>query len=100
MLSFLTFVCRLILHLAGSKKDLLLQVSLQQKEIEILKRKHRGRRLRFRLSDRVVFAILNKAGHLKERFSVVRPETVLVWQREFIPPAPYRAIVSQLARWD
>ncbi len=84
MFSFLTFVCRLIFNLGMSKKDLLLQVSLQQKEIEILKRKHRGRRLRFRLSDRVVFAILNKAGHLKERFSVVKPETVLGWQRQLI----------------
>jgi serine/threonine protein kinase len=84
MFSFLTFICRLIFNLGISKKDLLLQVSLQQKEIEILKRKHRARRVRFRFSDRLVFAILNKAGHLKERFSVVKPETVLGWQRQLI----------------
>jgi hypothetical protein len=93
MFSFLTFVCRLIFNLGMSKKDLLLQVSLQEKEIEILKRKHRGGRLRFRLSDRVVFAILNKAGHLKERFTVVKPETVLGWQRQLI-------LIIDLLNWS
>ena len=84
MFLFLTFVCRLLFNLGMSKKDLLVQVSLQQKEIEIFKRRHRSRRVRFRHSDRVVFSILNKVAHLKERFSVVKPETVLGWQRHLI----------------
>ena len=77
MFSFLTFVCRLIFNLGMSKKDLLVQVSLQQKEIEILKRRHRSRRVRFRHSDRIVFSILNNVGHLKESLTLVNPETVL-----------------------
>jgi hypothetical protein len=71
-------------NLGMSKKDLLLQLSLQQKEIDILKRQHRGRRVKFRRSDRVVFAVLNTVADLKERFSIVKPETVLGWQRQLI----------------
>ena len=84
MYSFLTFVCRLIFNLGISKKDLLVQVFLQQKGIEILKRRHRSRRVRFRHSDRVIFSILNRVAHLKERLSLVKPETVLGWQRQLI----------------
>ncbi len=47
MFLLLTFVCRLIFNLGMSKKDLLVQVSLQQKEIEIFKRRHRKKRVRF-----------------------------------------------------
>jgi len=32
----------------------------------------------------IVFSILNRVGHLKERLMLVKPETVLRWQRQLI----------------
>jgi hypothetical protein len=84
MFSFLTFLFRLIFHLLESKKRLLLQVSLQQKELEILKRHHEKKRVRFLHSDRIVLSILHRIGHIKDHLSIVKPETVLGWQRELI----------------
>ena len=84
MFSLLTFLSRLIFHLCKSKKELVVQISIQQKELEILKRKQGRRRIRFMHSDRIVFAILNIAGDLKERLTLVKPETVLRWQRQLI----------------
>ena len=84
MFSFLTFVCRLIFNLGMSKKDLLVQVSLQQKEIEIFKRRHRSRRVRFVHSDRIILSILNRIGYIKDHLSVVKQETILHWQKQLI----------------
>jgi hypothetical protein len=84
MFSSLTFLFRLILNFGKSKKALLLQISLLQKEIEILKRKQGRRRIRFLHSDRIIISILNRVGHLKEHLILVKPETVLGWQRQLI----------------
>ncbi len=84
MFSLLTFLSRLIFNLCQSKKELVIQISIQQKEIEILKRKQGRRRIRFLHSDRIVFSILNRVGHLKDRLTLVKPETVLRWQRQLI----------------
>jgi transposase InsO family protein len=71
-------------NLCKSKKELFVQISIQQKEIEILKRKQGRRRIIFLHSDRIVFSILNRVGHLKDRLTLVKPETVLRWQRQLI----------------
>ena len=84
MFSLLTFLSRFIFNLCKSKKELFVQISIQQKEIEILKRKQGRRRIRFLHSDRIVFSILNRVGHLKDRLTLVKPETVLRWQRQLI----------------
>jgi hypothetical protein len=63
-----------------SKKDLIIQNSLQKKEIEILLRKSQKKRIKFRHSDRIIFSLLNKVGHIKETISIVKPESVLKWQ--------------------
>ena len=84
MFSLLTFLSRLMFNLCKSKKELFVQISIQQKEIEILKRKQGRRRIRFLHSDRIVFSILNRVGHLKDRLTLVKPETVLRWQRQLI----------------
>ncbi len=84
MFSFLAFLFRLIFHLFESKKRLLVQVSLQQKELEILKRHHRKKRVRFRHSDRIILSILHRVGHIRDHLSIVKPETVLGWQRQLI----------------
>ena len=84
MFSLLTFLFRLIFNSGKSKNELLLHIFLQQKELEILKRKQGRRRIRFLPSDRIVFAILNRVGHLQERLTLVKPETVLGWQRQLV----------------
>ena len=80
----LTLLSRFVFNLCKSKKELFVQISIQQKEIEILKRKQGRRRIRFLHSDRIVFSILNRVGHLKDRLTLVKPETVLRWQRQLI----------------
>ncbi len=84
MVYSLAFLFRLIFHLFESKKQLLAQVSLQQKDLEILKRHHRKKRVRFLHSDRIIFSILNRIGYVKDHLSIVKPETVLRWQKQLI----------------
>ena len=84
MFSLLTFLFALIFNLYKSKKELLVQISLHKKEIEILKRQHRKQRLVFQHSDRIIFFILNRIDQIKESISIVKPETVLGWQQQLI----------------
>jgi hypothetical protein len=84
MFSLLTFLFALIFNLFKSKKELLVQIFLHKKEIEILKRQHRKQRLGFQHSDRIIFSILNRINQIKESISIVKPETVLGWQQQLI----------------
>jgi transposase InsO family protein len=84
MLSLLTFLSRVLFNLCKSKKELVVQISLQQKEIEILRRQQGRRGIRFLHSDRIILSILNTVGYLKGRLSLVKPETVLGWQRQLV----------------
>jgi hypothetical protein len=54
------------------------------KEVEILKRKNHKKSLRIKYSDRVILSILNIFGYIKEQLLIVKPETVLKWQRKLI----------------
>ncbi|OVE79200.1 hypothetical protein BVY01_03120 [bacterium I07] len=84
MFSFITFLFKAIFNLFESKKQLSIQNCLKLKEIEILKRQNQKKRLYIYQSDRIIFCILNRIGHIKETISIVQPETVLKWQRELI----------------
>jgi transposase len=84
MFSLLTFLFGFIINFGKSKKELLLQISLLQKEIQILKRRHGKKRIKFHHSDRIIIAILKRIGNSKEHLSLVKPETVLRWQRQLI----------------
>ena len=84
MFYLLAFLFGLIFHLFDSKKQLLAQISLQQKELEILKRHHRKKRVRFLHSDRIILSILNRIGYVKDHLSIVKPETVLRWQKQLV----------------
>ena len=84
MFPLLTFLFGLIFNLFKSKKELLFQIFLHKKEIEILKRQHRKQRLGFQHSDRIIFSILNRIDQIKESISIVKPETVLGWQQQLI----------------
>ena len=84
MFSLLTFLFQALFSLFKSKKDLIIQNSLQKKEIEILLRKKHKKRLKLHHSDRIIFSLLNKVGHIKETISIVKPETLCKWQRQLI----------------
>ena len=53
MFCLITFLFRIFFNLFKSKKELIAQISIQQKEIEILKRKQGKSRIRFQHSERV-----------------------------------------------
>jgi hypothetical protein len=84
MFSLLTFLFRLILNFGKSKKALLLQISLLQKEIEILKRKQGKKRIKFQ-AFRPDYYLYSKQSRRSQRtLTLVKPETVLRWQRQLI----------------
>jgi len=84
MFSLITFLIGAFYNLLKSKKQLSIQNCLQKKEIEILKRQNQKKRLKIHQSDRLIFSILNKIGNLKEIITIVKPETVLRWQKHLI----------------
>jgi hypothetical protein len=84
MFSLLTFLIGAIFNLLKSKKNLLLQVCLYKKELEILKRQNQRKRLNIQYSDRVIFSIFNRIGNIKDILTIVKPETVLLWQKLMI----------------
>ena len=84
MFSLLAFLIGAIFNLFKSKRELLIQICLQKKEIKILMRKNQKKRLEFRRCDRIVLSILNRISNIKGTISIVKPETVLRWQRDLI----------------
>ena len=84
MLSVLTFLFNLIFSLFESKGELLIKIALQKKEIEILNRKRGKKRPLIRHADRILLVVLNRVGEIKDSISIVKPETVLSWERELI----------------
>ena len=82
MFSVLTFLFQAIFSLFKSKKDLIVQTYLPKKEIKILLRKNKKKQLKFHHSDRIIFSLLNRIGYIKESISIVKPETILRWQRQ------------------
>jgi hypothetical protein len=84
MFSFLKYIVEFIFNLRKSRKVLLIQITILQKEVEILKRSNGQNRLRIKKADIVILAILNSISHIKEKLTIVKPETVLRWQKELI----------------
>ncbi len=84
MFALLTFLIGIFFNLFKSKKQLSIHNCLQRKEIEILERQYQKKRLKIRQSDRMIFSILNKIGNIKDRISIVKPETMLRWQKKLI----------------
>ena len=83
MLKFLSFILKIMFNLIRSKKSLLIKLAIQEKEIEILKRQKK-KKLNLKISDRVIFSILSIVGNIRNNISIVKPETVLKWQRNLI----------------
>jgi putative transposase len=84
MFSLLTFLFGIIFDLFKSKKELIVQIQLHKKELEILKRRYKKKRPKLQHVDRIIFSILYKIDNIKEIISIVKPETVLRWQKQLI----------------
>jgi transposase InsO family protein len=84
MVLFFASLLRLFLHAFGSRSAVLAENAVLKKENEILLRKVGNKRVRFSFYDRFFFVILNRASDIKDRLTLVKPETVLGWQRTLI----------------
>ena len=84
MLNFFLSIIKLFLSIFRAKKSLICEIALLKKELEILKRKSAGKRVVTNHFDRLFIIILNKATNIKDHISIVKPETVLRWQRDLI----------------
>jgi hypothetical protein len=84
MISSLTFLFGSIFNLLKSKKNLFHEVFLYKKELEILKRQNQKKRLPIQFSDRIIFSILNRIGNIKDILTIVKPETILLCQKQII----------------
>jgi len=59
-------------------------MSIIKKENEILKRKHMNKKILLKQADRVFFVILNSLANIRDHITIVKPETLLKWQKMFI----------------
>ena len=84
MVLFFASLLRLFLHAFGSRSAVLAENAVLKKENEILLRKVGKKRVRFSFYDRFFFVILNRTSDIKDRLTLVKPETVLGWQRTLI----------------
>ena len=80
MINLISTFIKIILCIFKSKRILVCEIALLKKEIEILTRK-RKKRIITNHFDRLFFTILNKVANIKDRIPIVKPETVLKWQR-------------------
>lgn len=84
MLSFLLFQIKILFNLTKTRKELLIRIALLEKEIEILKRQNIQKKLKIKHWDRVIISLLNISFNIKDYISIIKPETVLKWQRNLI----------------
>jgi len=75
MFCFLKF----IFNLRRSRKDLLIQITVLQKEVEILKRNNKQKHLKIEKADRVILAIINSISKIQDMLSIIKPESLLRW---------------------
>ncbi len=84
MVAFFAFLLRLFFHAFRSKKTVLSENALLKKENEILLRRIGKKKVYFGFYDKLFMVVLNRAADIKDRVTVVKPETVLSWQRTLI----------------
>ena len=84
MFSFLCFILNIVINLSKSKRQLLTQITILEKELEIYKRKQNNKRLKIKWIDRIIFSLLNKILNIKDKISIVKPETLLKWQSQLV----------------
>ncbi|TAL35947.1 MAG: hypothetical protein EPN93_09105 [Spirochaetes bacterium] len=96
MLPLLSAFMKLLLFGFSSKKALIARILLLEKEREILLRHYRfeNKRIPIRHLDRIFLAVLNSAHSIINSLAIIKPETLLAWQRVLLksfwtyPPHP------------
>ena len=84
MVLFLASLLRLFLRAFSSKGAILSENAVLKKENEILLRRAGKKKARFSFYDRFFLVVLNRAADIKHHLTLVKPETVLAWQRTLI----------------
>jgi hypothetical protein len=81
MVAFFSTLLRLFFHVFRSRRTILSEIALVKKENEILLRKMGKKKVHFGFYDRLFLVVLNKASDIKRQLTLVKPETILCWQR-------------------
>ena len=84
MVAFFASLLRIFLQAFRSKRTIVSENALLRKENEILLRRVGKKRVQFGFYDKLFFVVLNRAADIKHRLTLVKPETVLSWQRTLI----------------
>ncbi len=85
LFDFILLIMRAVFFLISSgQKDIIVENTILKKENEILKRKKKDR-IKFKFFDRLFYAVMCKLSEkAKEFVTLIKPETVLTWQRNLI----------------
>jgi hypothetical protein len=81
MISFFAIVLRLFSQAFRSERNILSENALLKEENEILLRGVGKQRVHFNGHDKLFFVVLSRAADIKHRLRVIKPETLLCWQR-------------------
>jgi putative transposase len=84
MIAFLATFLRLFFLVLGSKRNVLSKNALLKKENEILLRRLGKKRVQFYVYDKLFLVVLNGAADIKHQLTLVKPETILSWQRSLV----------------
>ena len=84
MAKLILFLIKIIFFFFRSKKSLISENIILKKKLQIKNRKYSDIRKQILDTDRIIFSILNILSNIKEKISIVKPETLLKWQRELI----------------
>ena len=84
MINVLAILLRLFFQIFRSKRTILSENALLKKENEILTRKMGKKRVHFDFYDKLFLVVLHRAADIKHRLTLVKPETVLYWQRTLL----------------
>lgn len=83
MYSMIKFIFKLILNIFKSKKRLLIEYSLLQKEQEILLR-NKPLKIKTNNTDRLILVSLNNIFKITDKIKIIKPATLLKWQQQLI----------------
>jgi hypothetical protein len=84
MIAFIAALLRLFLRFFRSEGNVLTENAVLKKENEILLWRMGKERPRFNFYDKLFLVVLHRAVDIKHRLTLVKPETVLSWQRTLI----------------
>ena len=85
MFNFIFHLIRIFFSLFfPNNRNIIIQNIILSKENEILKRKLK-KRIRFKFIDKLFYALINRVSNtIKDYIILVKPETILKWQRKLI----------------